>query len=257
MNTNDPSSVLYDPASPNAYDPFPSPIDHIDRPPSAQSINPRFLDIDDLSHLAELPLSYDEVIPTLGPLKEALLSNKEEAEQRASEAEILSGPIANILDLHCASNPHMPVRQASSKHFEAYIRGTPAQLTSVHDHQKKLLAENAIVHTPNSKKSNASTARSSITTTMFPSESKKKNLINRKKMENSPDDRLFLRLSEDSSLRNYSGYALLSYIKSQLGPDKDLLANVLPTKTGHALCPSKGNMNTYETKISTSKICGE
>ncbi|POS85577.1 hypothetical protein EPUL_003372 [Erysiphe pulchra] len=235
MNTNDTSFVLYDPASPNAYDPFQSPIDHIDRPSSAQSINPRFLDLDDPSHLAELPLSHDEVIPVVGPLKVALLSKKKEAEQRASEAEILFGPIANILDLHCASNPHMPVRQAcalnifrdelmevASKHFEAYIRGTPAQLTSIHDRQKKLLAENANVHTPKSKKSYASAARSSSTTTILPSESKKKNLNN-----------------------------------SQLGPDKDLLANVLSTKTVFTLCPSKGNMNALETKISTSKICGE
>lgn len=77
----------------------------------------------------------------------------------------------------------MPVRQAcalkifrnellevASKNFETYIRRIPVQITSVHDQQKKLPAENANVHTFNSKKSYANVARSSNTTTKVPSE---------------------------------------------------------------------------------------
>lgn len=52
MNLNDPSTTLYDPASPNAHDPFQSPIDLIDRPPSAKSYNPRSLDFDDPGPIA-------------------------------------------------------------------------------------------------------------------------------------------------------------------------------------------------------------
>lgn len=51
------SSNLYYPASPNAYDPFQSPIDHMDRPPSARSCNPRSLDLDDPGPIAQFPFS--------------------------------------------------------------------------------------------------------------------------------------------------------------------------------------------------------
>lgn len=67
----------------------------------------------------------------------------------------------------------------------------------------------------NSKKSYASVSKNFYTTTKVPSESKKRNSSNnRKKFENSPDHRLILRLSEDNSLQYYSGFKLLSYIKS-------------------------------------------
>ncbi|POS82807.1 hypothetical protein EPUL_006309 [Erysiphe pulchra] len=73
--------------------------------------------------------------------------------------------------------------------------------------------------------------------------------------KNQPDDRLFLRLSNDVPLRAYSGYALLDYIKSKLGSDKEPIKNVLPTKSGFVLCPSKGNLKVLEEKISENKIC--
>lgn len=72
-----------------------------------------------------------------------------------------------------------------------------------------------------------------------------------------PDDRLFLRLSNDNPLRTYSGFALLAYIKTKLSSDKELIKDVLPTKTGFALCPSKGSMKALEEKISAGKICAE
>ncbi|POS82172.1 hypothetical protein EPUL_006277, partial [Erysiphe pulchra] len=132
------SSVLYDPTSPKAYDPFQSPIDYIDRPPSAQTYNPRSLDLDDPGPSSQLPLSYDDRISSFGPIHEVLLTRKEAAEQRYSEAEELFAPIAKTLDLHLASFPHFQGRKAyalnrfreglvevAAKHFDAYIRGTP------------------------------------------------------------------------------------------------------------------------------------
>lgn len=72
MNPYEPSYVWYDPASPSAWDHYKSLIDDIDRHPSAQTCDPRFLDLDEPAHLAELPLSYDEVIPAVRLLKEAI-----------------------------------------------------------------------------------------------------------------------------------------------------------------------------------------
>ncbi|POS82441.1 hypothetical protein EPUL_005498 [Erysiphe pulchra] len=62
------------------------------------------------------------------------------------------------------------------------------------------------------------------------------------------DDRLFLRLSESDPLRELSGYALQTHLKAKLGSDDQLLSNILPTKTGFALCPSKGDFNLHHTR---------
>ncbi|POS83913.1 hypothetical protein EPUL_002613 [Erysiphe pulchra] len=69
-----------------------------------------------------------------------------------------------------------------------------------------------------------------------------------------PDDRLSLRLLNKNSLRLYSGFALLPYIKSKLGADKELITNILQTKIGSALCPSKKNTKNLKEKIAARKV---
>ncbi|POS85315.1 hypothetical protein EPUL_003330 [Erysiphe pulchra] len=72
----------------------------------------------------------------------ALLSTSEAASQRVPEAEILFGPISNILDLQCQTHSeHMPVRHLRAindlreeltvlarRNFEACVRSSSAQL---------------------------------------------------------------------------------------------------------------------------------
>lgn len=141
MSSTDPTLTLYDPTSPNHYDPYQSPIISTDRPPSSRTINPKFLDLDDPGPSAQIsqhPLPYED-LPSSGPLQVALKSSKEAADHRAIEAETLFGPIAGLLDQYYSSNPHRPARQirafkrfydeiveVASKHFELYIRGAPA-----------------------------------------------------------------------------------------------------------------------------------
>ena len=50
-------------------------------------------------------------------------------------------------------------------------------------------------------------------------------------------------------MRTYTGYAVQTLIKSKLGADGSLLANVLPTKTGFAFCPTKGNSTALKNKL--------
>lgn len=70
-------------------------------------------------------------------LVKKLFFSKEAVQQKAVEVGILFGPIASILDKHCALQPNMPDRQAcalkifrdelvelATKHFEAYVLDT-------------------------------------------------------------------------------------------------------------------------------------
>lgn len=135
-NFNDPSSILYDQASPNAYNSFQPRIGHIGWPPLAKSCNPRSLNLDDPGLIAQFPIYHDEITWN-GPLKEIFLSSKVAAQKRAYEAKEQFAPIANILDLYLASNTCTKDRQVSAlkifrdelvkvayTHFDAYIWGT-------------------------------------------------------------------------------------------------------------------------------------
>ena len=78
----------------------------------------------------------------------------------------------------------------------------------------------------------ANAVKNNSPSTSAPTKTTAQNLAAPKHAKEQSDDRLFLRLSEDNPLRKYSGFALLGYIKSKLGSDKELINNVLPTKTG-------------------------
>lgn len=68
------------------------------------------------------------------------------------------------------------------------------------------------------------------------------------------DERLFLRLPIDDPLRELSGYALQTHLKAKLGPDRQLLSNFLPTKTGFALCSGKEKSSSLAEKLAASNL---
>ncbi|POS88052.1 hypothetical protein EPUL_000479 [Erysiphe pulchra] len=100
MNSINPFLTLFDPASPNVSDPFQSPIDHTDRPPSTQHRKPKFLDLDNPGSINQLSLPYEDQSPSTGRIQKAILTNKEAADNRNFEANLLFGSIANILEQH-------------------------------------------------------------------------------------------------------------------------------------------------------------
>jgi hypothetical protein len=53
-----------------------------------------------------------------------------------------------------------------------------------------------------------------------------------------PDNRLFVRLPNDSPARDMQGYAVLTRLRASLGADSSHLKDVQATKTGFALCPA-------------------
>lgn len=96
VSSNSLPNILYDPALFDPHDPYQSPIISRDRPPPPRNINPEFLDLDDPGLSAQLsqdPLPYNDSPPSV-PLQVALKSSKEAADQRATDAETLLGPIA-------------------------------------------------------------------------------------------------------------------------------------------------------------------
>ncbi|POS84675.1 hypothetical protein EPUL_004471 [Erysiphe pulchra] len=89
MNSINPPPTLYDLASPNVSDPFQSSIDYTDRTPSIQHRNPKFLDLDDPGPTDQLSVPYENQIPSTGRIQQAILTNKEAAENRNFEANLL------------------------------------------------------------------------------------------------------------------------------------------------------------------------
>ncbi|POS83204.1 hypothetical protein EPUL_003430 [Erysiphe pulchra] len=190
-------------------------------------------------NLSDCELPYDD---PPGKIEEALLSTSESASQRILAAQTIFGSIANVLDLQCQSNnEHMHAndiralndlceefRAVAKRHFEVYNNShrkgnTPSSYAQ---------AASPNTHLPHR-----------ASTTIFD--------CNRVESRNVlSDDRLFLRLPENNQLRTLSGYALQSLLKSKLGSDGHLLANTLPTKTGFALCPTKGNSEFLAVKLS-------
>ncbi|POS82098.1 hypothetical protein EPUL_006367, partial [Erysiphe pulchra] len=275
MNSNNPVSNLYDPASPIPYDPYQPLIVSTDRPLTPKSVYPKFLDADDPglnTQSSQYTLSYDEPPSSLGPIQAAIKSRKEAADGRVIEAETMFGTIAKILDQHCASNPHMSVRQANalkvfcdelvelaSRHFEAYVRGISTQKPIPREQNKDKAAKNNTVLATNFKQSYASiTKRDNITKPKAILQTKKKNPTSlQKQIINTQDERLFLRLPENSTLLTYTGYAVQTLIKAKLCADGSLLASVLLTKTGFSFCPSKGNSTALKNKRIEGNFFGD
>lgn len=227
------------------------------------------LDNPDLNgYPANVDLPYDDSSLT-GKFNETLLNTTEAASRRVTEARTLFGPITSILDRQSQStNKNIPARQVraltnlyeeltavAKRHFEAYVRGVATSLLPAENEAEKIptLRNSAWNKTPHPSSVqalhlNAHTSPSQIPATSIdqcPEEDSTKPIS---------DDRLFLRLPESDALRTISGYALHTLLKSKLGPNCQLLANTLPTKTGFALCPTKGNSASLAEKLATISI---
>ncbi|POS83139.1 hypothetical protein EPUL_005594, partial [Erysiphe pulchra] len=184
-------------------------------------------------NLSDCELPYDDPPHQPGKIEEALLSTSEAASQRILAAQTLFCSISNVLDLQCQSNnEHMHAndiralndlceefRAVAKRHFEAYVRGTSPCAKNKED---TMPTQNNSYRKGNTPSSYAQAA------------SPNTHLPHRVSTNSSS-------LPEDDQLRTLSGYALQSPLKSKLGPDGHLLANTLPTKTGFALYPTKGN----------------
>lgn len=208
-------------------------------------------------------LPYDDLPSPSDKIKEAILSTCEAASQRITEAQALFAPIIRILDGHCNNNnPLIPAGQiraltdlheelavVTRRHFEAFVRGASA-LASNND--GTMPTQKSTPTKGISQSSYAQAASSNTHSSQQLSTTNNVRQINKEPQKPSPDERLFLRLSEDDQLRTLSGYALQTLLKSKLGPDGKLLANTLPTKTGFALCPTKGNSEILAEKLSAT-----
>ncbi|POS81908.1 hypothetical protein EPUL_006380, partial [Erysiphe pulchra] len=203
------------------------------------------------------------------PLQVALKSSKEAVDQRATEAETLFGPIAGLLDQYYSSNPHIPARQSrafkkfydeiveiASKHFESYIQGAPAS-----NPRTTSPLVNPITHDVEQNPTPIQSYANVLKRNTHPTPTTGKNITRiscqHHTSKQQTDDRLFLRLPMDSPLRAHSGYALQTILKSKLGSDGDLISNILPTKTGFALCPSKGKTDALKEKILSVNSFGD
>ncbi|POS86259.1 hypothetical protein EPUL_003611 [Erysiphe pulchra] len=235
--------------------------------PSTSSANKNVrlvsIDLDYPDHegnLSDCELPYDDPPHQPGKIEEAPLSTSEAASQRILAAQTLFGSIANVLDLQCKSNnKHMHAndiralndlceefRAVAKRHFEAYVKGTSPCAKNKEDTMPTQNNSHRKDNTPSSY------AQAASQNTHLPHRAST-TIFDRNRVESRnvlSDDRLFLRLPEDDQLRNLSGYALQSLLKSKLGPDGHLLANALPTKTGFALCPTKGNSEILAVKLS-------
>lgn len=206
-------------------------------------------------------LPYDDPPSPSDKIKEALLSTCEATSQRITEAQALFAPIISILDEHCNNNnPLIPARQiraltdlheelavVARRHFEAFVRGTSALASNI---DGTMPTQKSTPMKGISQPSYAQAVSSNTHPSQQLSTTVNARQTNKEPQKPSPDERLFLRLSEDDQLRTLSGYALQTLPKSKLGPDGKLLANTLPTKTGFALCPTNGKSEILAEKLS-------
>ncbi|CCU75642.1 reverse transcriptase [Blumeria hordei DH14] len=184
--------------------------------------------------------------------QESLSRSAQTAADRASEGHNLFSTLALLLDHHCSSlqQADLPVNQSPAlhacktelalvvfKHFEAYVQGdAPPKAKPYSPHSTK-----------SDPKCYSSAARSptgkNIQRTKTPKAVKS-------------DDRLFVRLPNNSAIPGYSGYALQTLLKTRLGKHKKLLSNVLPKNTGFAFCPSTSHTDDLAEKVNSVGVFG-
>ncbi|KAI0991404.1 hypothetical protein K3495_g16783, partial [Podosphaera aphanis] len=209
-----------------------------------------------------------------GPIYEALNKSIVAATTRAKEAEALFGDIASYLDNHWAapSRSSLPSNQRSAlknlcidlaavaaRHFDAYTRGNLASKPPTLAAPELIGDHNRYSHTPAPSYANAARHGSSVPAAH---NARGQNIQGPSGLQASsrsyrPDDRLFVRLNEESQLRKLSAYAIQSHLRSKLGADSQLLANVQPTKTGFALCPRDGDTSKLKDKIESVGFFGD
>lgn len=227
-------------------------------------------DLDFAEDLFDESLCYDDPPPQTGPIEDVLNNITNVAAQRVTEAKDTFGPIANILDYHCRHAPDsLPAKQASAlkkfskeimlvakRHFEAYVRGVTAQICNYVNSEEKITVSNHNIGKTKSKPSYAQVATTRTKATHQNTALDNKNIAPRykKNAKSNTDDRLFLRLSEGDKLRSLSPYALLTHLKTSLGPDAHLLINAQITKSGFALCPKAGESSALKDKISSISL---
>ncbi|POS85314.1 hypothetical protein EPUL_003327, partial [Erysiphe pulchra] len=219
--------------------------------------------------LFDEPLNYDETPPLAGSIEEELNNVTDDAAHRVADAKFIFGPVASILDYHFsqAAGPHIPTKQASAlkkfsdeiilvakRHFEAYLKEVPAQIRKNESMDKEINSRINISRKTSSKPTYAQVANINNKVTSQNAAPDNNGPHSTKVFKSGTDDRLFLRLSESDPLRELSRYALQTHLKAKLGSDDQLLSNILPTKTGFALCPSKGNSSALANKLALSNI---
>lgn len=132
------------------------------------------------------------------------------------------------------------LKVASRRHNVAYVRGTSAQICTDGIRDVKTACKNNGTGKRTSKLSYAPVVNQNTKAIPQNAPLNSCRLSAKGNTKYNPDDRLFLRLSENYPLQALSGYALQIHLKAKLGSDSQLLPNILSTKTGFALCPTKG-----------------
>lgn len=186
-------------------------------------------------------------------LQAALETTVKAASNRAAEGQKLFTPIASFLDKHLSSStslsPHLlgPLSALSielslvaQRHFDAFISGStpgealaprqvpqPPSPPSTRPPSGLAQSTYAVIASSNAP------AKPKPTPPPKPTTQKKAT-----QKEPLPDNRLFVRLDNSHAARGMQGYAILTKLRTLLGPDGPLLKEVQTTKTGFALCPT-------------------
>jgi hypothetical protein len=191
-----------------------------------------------------------------GPLQAALLDTTTAATTRATEGQALFSPIASFLDQHRSqvSNlaPHLCAALASlsdelssvaQRHFDAFITGSsPLEAHGLRRASTPSSPPQSYSPPGLSQSTYASVASSLAPSQSTPKRMAKKTGLNQAPLKApAPDNRLFVRLPDGHQARDMQGYAILTSLRAQLGPDGSLLKEVQATKTGFALCPTSPN----------------
>lgn len=157
--------------------------------------------------------------------------------------------------VYALTSPRKDLTLVAKRHFEAYVKGIPvSSAISEHTDGSTVLLNN----TPLKGISQSNYARAVNSKACPLPPQMPISIIDRKTKEDTQmlnsDERLFLRLPENDTLRTLSGYALQTLLKTKLGPHGHLLANTHSTKTGFALCPTKGKSEILAENLAATRI---
>ena len=178
------------------------------------------------------------------------------ASKRAADGQKLFSPLASFLDKHLSSSAKLPphllnalvalsdeLSSVAQRHFDAFITGSsPPEAHALRRASTPPSPPQSYSPPGLSQSTYASVASSLAPAHPTPERTvKKTGLKHAPSKESGPDNRLFVRLPDRHQARNMQGYAILTSLRAQLGPDASLLKEVQATKTGFALCPTSPN----------------